>query len=523
MKFPKYSATDGGEETLKGFPYLLLNVAFLGLILSVLIISSYLWPLRNINVIVDGYDVHFQTYEAKVEDVLRRAGIELEKEDYVTPDAAQQVGKLGKIIVRRAVPVDILADGMNVRLHTAATSVDQSLREAGVILTPSDLLVTSNGHSYEIDGISDGYKQSPTSRGSNRVEASAYSPITAPLTFDVRQVSTTDIPSRPSQPIEVEVHRAVPITVSDGGVSFSIYSTKRTLRECFASEGIYVHSDDTVYPDLGSPVSSGMHIFLRRAKELTLIDGKKKSELRTTHETVGEVLNERKIQLSEMDRVSPSLDAKITKGMCIEIIRVGERFVTDSKPISFETKHQPDPELEIDQQHVMQQGRIGLRNWTTRVVYENGEEVSRNVEREWVDPEPVNHIVGYGTKIVVREIDTPQGTLSYWRKMRVFATSYDARHGGKSRDDPGYGYTATGMKAERGVIAIDPTVIPFYTKMYVPGYGIGVAGDTGGAIKGKWIDLCYDEYETGQWTSRWVDIYLLTPVPPPDRIRWTLP
>lgn len=51
------------------------------------------------------------------------------------------------------------------------------------------------------------------------------------------------------------------------------------------------------------------------------------------------------------------------------------------------------------------------------------------------------------------------------------------------------GQTATGMKPQVGVVAVDPKIIPLGTKLYVEGYGEAIAGDTGGAIKGKRIDL----------------------------------
>lgn len=53
------------------------------------------------------------------------------------------------------------------------------------------------------------------------------------------------------------------------------------------------------------------------------------------------------------------------------------------------------------------------------------------------------------------------------------------------------GYTASGMKAGYGVAAVDTRVIPLGTKLYVEGYGYCIAADTGGAIKGNRIDLCY--------------------------------
>jgi len=70
--------------------------------------------------------------------------------------------------------------------------------------------------------------------------------------------------------------------------------------------------------------------------------------------------------------------------------------------------------------------------------------------------------------------------------MTVLATAY--------WPDPAWstGYTATGWKAQYGIVAVDPSVIPLGTRMYVPGYGQAIAEDTGGAIVGHRIDLCYD-------------------------------
>ena len=71
-------------------------------------------------------------------------------------------------------------------------------------------------------------------------------------------------------------------------------------------------------------------------------------------------------------------------------------------------------------------------------------------------------------------------------------------------------HTASGMKATRGVIAVDPRVIPLGTRMWVEGYGNGIAGDTGSAIKGNRIDLCVDTLEEcNSYGSHSVDVIIL--------------
>ena len=104
----------------------------------------------------------------------------------------------------------------------------------------------------------------------------------------------------------------------------------------------------------------------------------------------------------------------------------------------------------------------------------------------------------------------PDG-LHVVRVLRVYATWYNAASAGRSPSDPAYGITATGVRVERGVVAVDPSVIPLGTRLYVPGYGYAVAADTGGGIRGAMLDLGYPDGVVPDWTSQWVDIYILGP------------
>ena len=59
-------------------------------------------------------------------------------------------------------------------------------------------------------------------------------------------------------------------------------------------------------------------------------------------------------------------------------------------------------------------------------------------------------------------------------------------------------------------IAVDPSVIPLGTKVYVEGYGYAIAADTGGAIKGNRVDLFFNtEAEASNWGVRNLDVYIL--------------
>lgn len=83
----------------------------------------------------------------------------------------------------------------------------------------------------------------------------------------------------------------------------------------------------------------------------------------------------------------------------------------------------------------------------------------------------------------------PEGlSIQGGRTLSVLSTAYCLR-----------GQTASGSYVKHGTIAVDPRVIPMGSRIYVPGYGWGIAADTGGMIKGNVIDIwlptsrqCYD-------------------------------
>ena len=133
--------------------------------------------------------------------------------------------------------------------------------------------------------------------------------------------------------------------------------------------------------------------------------------------------------------------------------------------------------------------------------------LERTLVEQRLVKEPANRVINYGVHPpTVMAGSTP---MSYVRKMRVWATWYDASHGGKPRSSPAYGLTALGVQATQGIMAVDPSVIPYRTRAWVPGYGVAVAMDTGGGIRGNMIDLAFDEDAPKTWTTRYVDIYLL--------------
>ncbi len=182
--------------------------------------------------------------------------------------------------------------------------------------------------------------------------------------------------------------------------------------------------------------------------------------------------------------------------------RFEEKFITQNTPIDFKTEYKDDPEVEAGEESVIQEGKDGKTIKTIKITYYDGKEFDKDlIKTETIAPTP--KIISQGTKIVWKTLQTADGEIRYWKKMRVYATHYDSHCPGCND------WTAIGMRAGKGVIAVDPSVIKMRSSMYIPGYGQAVAGDTGGAIKGKIIDLGFDDAKTAGWSARYVDIYLM--------------
>ena len=92
----------------------------------------------------------------------------------------------------------------------------------------------------------------------------------------------------------------------------------------------------------------------------------------------------------------------------------------------------------------------------------------------------------------------------YSRVLTMQASAYSAQ-------DPGNGnYTATGSRLKKGIVSVDPKLIPLGTRLYIEGYGYALADDVGGAIKGHRIDLAYDSRsEALQFGRQTVKVYVL--------------
>lgn len=241
--------------------------------------------------------------------------------------------------------------------------------------------------------------------------------------------------------------------------------------------------------------------------------------------TVEQVLSGAGIALGALDRVEPALAAPLAEATNIRVIRVRQSQEHHQESVPFEYVRRDDPTLPLGLRQQVQAGSPGTLIRRIETFTEDGEVVSRKVAEDWLEDEPRAAIVAYGTKRLSGPMASLEAaknlprynavtsdTLAVRRILHVVVTGYEAgpRSTGKRPGDQWYGFTSIGWRATPGIIAVDPNVIPYRTRLYVPGYGFGIAGDTGSAIVGHRIDLFYNtEQDAARWGRRNLPVYIL--------------
>lgn len=449
---------------------------------------------EKLTVRINDQETTIWTRQPTVRDALIEAGITWSDQDIVRPALNSTLPADGKISIRLATPIVLTADGDVLERRTQATTIENVLEENRITLKPQDK-VFLDGRLVRADA------------SLPRYAASAGEP--ALLAPD-------------SRILHIAIKRALPITINDNGTVSTLLTTENTLGTALARAGVQVYIGDSITPDLTTPVTTGAAVYIRRSRPASITVDGKTIRTRTRADTLDELLAQEGVSLEGKDYAVPALTNPVVDYVNVSITRVREEFITETEQLTFQTKWLPNPELELDQRLVAQTGEKGEKHRLFKSVFENGKLISTGLEREWIAKPPQDHIINYGTGIIIRDLTLPDGKIvQYWRKVRMLATAYSAATSGKAKDHPEYGRTRTGLQAGRGIVAVDPRVVNLGSNVFVPGYGEAIAGDTGGRIKGKRIDLGYPEDALEGW-YRWVDVYLLTPVPPKSQLNVVL-
>lgn len=220
----------------------------------------------------------------------------------------------------------------------------------------------------------------------------------------------------------------------------------------------------------------------------------------TNDKSLGSLMNELGISLSDNEQMKYDLDTKISEDTVFNIDNVTYGTDTGSETIDFETEYVDVQSIPYGQTQVHQDGVYGIKTIEYTVTYVNGQEVAREKSGEYISQYPTDCIVyrGIGGTVYVDGLYYP-----YSHVLDCDSTVYTVYHGKAG--------TAYGLPADENVIAVDPNFIPLGTRVYVEGVGIRIAADTGTAIIGNIIDIYFD-YDNplfAGWGRRPIKVYVL--------------
>lgn len=320
---------------------------------------------------------------------------------------------------------------------------------------------------------------------------------------------------------------------------------------------IVLDQDQAEAPDLSSQLvyvsngSRGYDVMLNEGLSVVIHHEGARLTTQSRRESVSTLLNRLQLSPSQFEMVNVDLsDNSVELTVASDLSYYQQVFEMDS----YDTVRVENPEMPEGEEKVVQEGVSGLRTAIYEVVWSNGQEISRQFVQE-LNSTAVDRIVEYGTareeepeedlvpeeptavsqpsagstpetqrtaaasgrSSIVRTSENADGSgtlylkdgteLNYSGMRTMSATAYTAGHGGVGTR------TASGTQVHRGTVAVDRSVIPLGTRMYIVAdggivYGLAVAEDTG--VRGNKVDLYYDTYnQCIQFGRRNCTVYIL--------------
>ena len=303
------------------------------------------------------------------------------------------------------------------------------------------------------------------------------------------------------------------ITVTIDGKEQTFVTYKGTVESVLQSMGVTIEDKDKVQPALKSVVSEDDTITVKKAMPVKLTMAGQELNIKTAENTVLDMLKAEKETLKEKgleyvegtDEVSLPLDTTISRDMEIKVVKVEFEDISETKVLAYDTVTKENSTITPAQGYIEQQGSNGEEKVTYRVTRKDGVEVSREVVESTVVVKPVNAIKVVGT---LKSISRGGSDISYKRALTMQATAYSPQCVGGNK-------TATGTYPRRdpsgiSTIAVDPSVIPLGSLVYIDGYGYARAEDTGGAIRGNIIDVFVGSHgEAISWGRKTVTVSIV--------------
>jgi uncharacterized protein YabE (DUF348 family) len=301
-----------------------------GGILGVLVLlwAGYVGLGRPVTLVINNQPYPVRVHRLTVAGVLAEMGLALAPQDIVNPPLETRLSAGDSITVQLARPVTIEANGRSFQSLTHDHTISAVLAQTGITLNPRDeilvngVLTTGDAPVYGDPPV---YGDSPV-YGDDMLP----SPVPAarnPSTGVFAQLLGGNTPrgaittARP-EAVQLIVRRAVPVTLDDGQLRSTFYTTRPNVGEALLEQGLTLFLADKVTPSLSTPLSPGMRIYIERSIPVNVTVDGRLIKTRTRRETVGQILAQEGVALMGQDFTRPPLSQALITSQLIEVVRV---------------------------------------------------------------------------------------------------------------------------------------------------------------------------------------------------------
>ncbi|MFD4931126.1 ubiquitin-like domain-containing protein [Peribacillus butanolivorans] len=310
--------------------------------------------------------------------------------------------------------------------------------------------------------------------------------------------------------LEVVWKPAQKITLVQDEETEEVWSTADTVEEFLKEQDLEVNEKDKITPSKNTKMEANMEVAIDKAFSLKLVVGGNEKQVWSTSTTVADFLKQQGVKLNDLDRVEPGLVEKVEAKNTVNVIRIEKVTDVVEEPVDFAVITKKDDSLSKGKENIIKEGKDGLISKKYEVIKENGKEVKRKLLSEKVVNKKQDKVITVGTKTTVAQASRGASNVNSTsgKEIYVSSTAYTASCKGCS------GVTSTGVDLKSNpdakIIAVDPSVIPMGSKVYVEGYGYAVAADKGGAIRGNRIDVFFSsKNDAYRWGVKKVKIRVL--------------
>ncbi|OWR27493.1 hypothetical protein CDO73_22135 [Saccharibacillus sp. O23] len=430
----------------------ILGVAlFVVALVTMILLGLYAKAEKSIVLVVDGKEQTLTTHKGNLQEFLNEHSVSVKPQDAVSRALGASIQDGDRIAITTAIAVNLNVDGKSEQRYTTGRTVGAALEGWNVKLGQFDK-------------------------------------ISVPVSSAIQNGAAVNITT------------AVPVTLEVDGKSKQAYTAEKTVEAALASWNIDFGAHDKISVPLSSNIQEGGKIAIDTAIPVNLkADGEAKTTY-TTARTVEAALADWGIKLGSDDKVYPGTTTPLTENLDVSVYRINKFTAEQEVVVPYSTIEKEDSALLKGKKKTVQAGVNGVTVHTVEKVYQDGEFVTKYVVDKKVKTEKQDEIVAIGTKEPVVEKTfakleaAPASSTGFEYKKVLTGVSMTAY----SSQEPGIGTrTATGTTVTEGrTIAVDPNVIPLGWWVYIEGIGYRKAEDTGGAIKGKKIDVYYDSLQT---------------------------